>query len=151
MWYNKYLKTCTKVRVYRAIVLATLLYGSELWITYRHSYDSKNGSTSGATARSLTYFGVTFFSTLRFLKRRRSAALMTCCWSLRCASVGHISSMEKHHLPKILLYNQLSTGYHVRDAPKKKEIQKLPENSFTACHINDCQCSNPAENRDAEN
>ena len=36
VWNSKNLKKDTKISVYRAVVLTTLLYGSELWLTYRH-------------------------------------------------------------------------------------------------------------------
>ena len=36
VWKNKHLKKSTKISVYRAVVLTTLLYGSESWVTYRH-------------------------------------------------------------------------------------------------------------------
>ncbi|KAL8569424.1 hypothetical protein ACOMHN_054139 [Nucella lapillus] len=36
VWNNKHLKKDTKISVYRAVVLTTLLYGSESWVTYRH-------------------------------------------------------------------------------------------------------------------
>ena len=34
VWKNKHLTTKTKISVYRAVVLTTLLYGSETWVTY---------------------------------------------------------------------------------------------------------------------
>ena len=36
VWNSKHLKNVTKISVYRAVVLTTLLYGSESWVTYRH-------------------------------------------------------------------------------------------------------------------
>ena len=36
------------------------------------------------------------------------------CWA------GHISRMEDHRLPKIVLYGELSTEHHNRKAPKKR-------------------------------
>ena len=35
VWNNKNLKIQTKISVYRAVLLTTLLYGSEAWVTYR--------------------------------------------------------------------------------------------------------------------
>ena len=34
VWNNKNLKIHTKISVYRAVVLTTLLYGSDAWVTY---------------------------------------------------------------------------------------------------------------------
>ena len=36
VWNNSHLKEGIKVCVYRAVVISTLLYGSESWVTYRH-------------------------------------------------------------------------------------------------------------------
>ncbi|KAI8491005.1 hypothetical protein Bbelb_314240 [Branchiostoma belcheri] len=36
VWKSKHLKKDTKISVYKAVVLTTLLYGSESWVTYRH-------------------------------------------------------------------------------------------------------------------
>ena len=36
VWNNKHLRIKTKISVYRAVVLTTLLYGSESWVTYRN-------------------------------------------------------------------------------------------------------------------
>ena len=36
VWNNKHLRIITKISVYRAVVLTTLLYGSESWVTYRN-------------------------------------------------------------------------------------------------------------------
>ena len=36
VWNNSHLKKGTKVGVYRAVVISTLLYGSESWVTYHH-------------------------------------------------------------------------------------------------------------------
>ena len=35
VWNNKNMKTQTKISVYWAVVLTSLLYGSEAWVTYR--------------------------------------------------------------------------------------------------------------------
>ena len=36
VWRNKELRQETKINLYRAVVLSTLLYGSESWVTYSH-------------------------------------------------------------------------------------------------------------------
>ena len=35
VWNNRHLKKGTKINMYRAAVLTTLLYGAESWVTYR--------------------------------------------------------------------------------------------------------------------
>ena len=36
VWNNKHLKKGTMISIYRSVVLTTLLYDSESWVTYRH-------------------------------------------------------------------------------------------------------------------
>ena len=36
VWNSNHLKRSTKISVYRAVVLTTLLYGSETWVAYKH-------------------------------------------------------------------------------------------------------------------
>ena len=64
VWNNKSLKCKTKIRVYRAVVLATL-YGSETWVTYPATSASSSASTFAACAPSLTSIGATLSPTLK--------------------------------------------------------------------------------------
>ena len=36
VWSSKHLNESTKISIYRAVALSTLLYGSESWVTYSH-------------------------------------------------------------------------------------------------------------------
>ena len=75
VWDNKHIKCTTKISVYRAVVLTTLLYGSESWVTYRSSL---NDSTNAAYVPSLTSTGVTTSATLKSWNVRRSQASKQC-------------------------------------------------------------------------
>lgn len=57
--YNTYLKKGTKIKLYRAVVLTTLLYSSESWVTIVITYDSFSVFTSSASAPHSVYTGVT--------------------------------------------------------------------------------------------
>ncbi|XP_069763869.1 uncharacterized protein [Narcine bancroftii] len=60
--------------------------------------------------------------------------------------VGHVSRMEDHRLPKIMLYGELSTGHRDRGAPKKRYKDCLKK-SLGACHIDHRQWADIASNR----
>ncbi|KAJ7427801.1 hypothetical protein WISP_03818 [Willisornis vidua] len=49
---------------------------------------------------------------------------------------GHVSRMEDHHLPKIVLYGELVTDFHKRGAPKKRYKDSL-KHYLSSGHI-DC-------------
>ena len=61
---------------------------------------------------------------------------------------GHVSRMEDHRLPKIVLYGELSTGHRDRGAPKKRYKDSLKK-SLSTCHIDHRQWSALAADRGA--
>ncbi len=65
VWNNNNLKKDTKVSVYKAVVLTTLLYGAESWVTYRHHLRLLSVSISAASAQSSAFVGVTLLPILK--------------------------------------------------------------------------------------
>ena len=61
---------------------------------------------------------------------------------------GHVSRMEVHRLPKIVLYGELFMGHRDRGAPKER-FKDLLRKSLSACHIDHCQSSALAADREA--
>ena len=59
---------------------------------------------------------------------------------------GHVSRMEDHHLPKIILYGELSSGLWNRGAPKKRYKDTLKK-SLGACNISHLEWTTLAEDR----
>ena len=59
---------------------------------------------------------------------------------------GHISRLEDHRLPKIVMFGELSPGHRDRGAPKKRFKGNLKK-SLTASNIDHRQWSNLAADR----
>ena len=59
---------------------------------------------------------------------------------------GHVSRMEDHRLPKIVMFGELSSGHRERGAPKKRFKDSLKK-SLTACSIDHRQWSDLAADR----
>ena len=59
---------------------------------------------------------------------------------------GHVSRMEDHRLPKIVMFGELSSGHRERGAPKKRFKDSLRK-SLTACNIDHSQWSDLAADR----
>ena len=59
---------------------------------------------------------------------------------------GHVSRMEDHRLPKIILYGELSSGLRNRGAPKKRYKDTLKK-SLGACNISHLEWTTVAEDR----
>ena len=56
---------------------------------------------------------------------------------------AHVSRMEDHCLPKIIMFGELSTGHHERGAPKKRFKDSLKK-LLTTCNIDHKQWSDLA-------
>ena len=65
-------------------------------------------------------------------------------YQLRWAS--HVSRMEDHRLPKIVMFGELSSGRYERGAPKKRFKDSLKK-LLTACNIDHRQWSDLAADR----
>ena len=59
---------------------------------------------------------------------------------------GHVSRMEDHCLPKIVMFGELSTSHRERGAPKKR-VKDSRKKSLTTCNIDHRQWSDLAANR----
>ena len=100
----------TKIKVYQAIVLTTLLYGCELWMVYQ------------CHARRLNYFHTTCLRKLLGIKWQdkipdteviRPASLpsiYTISMQSQLCWVGHVVCMPDHWLTKRLFYGKLQQG-----------------------------------------
>ncbi|KAJ7416834.1 hypothetical protein WISP_68266 [Willisornis vidua] len=136
-WSNKHLKKSTKISVYRAIVLSTLLHGSESWVIYCHHLWLLEGFHQRCLHTILNIHWTDHVTNVSVLEQAgvtsKEAMLMRTqlCWA------RHISRMEDHHLPKIVLYGELATSCHKRGALKrryKETKDSLKQSGFIETH-----------------
>ena len=125
VWERRGIKTSTKLKVYRAVVLTTLLYGSESWTVYsRH-------------ARQLNHFHTTCLRRIfrikwqdkipdtEVLRRADLPSIHTLLQKAQLRWAGHVARMPDHRLPKQLLYGELKEGKRSRGCPKKRYKDSL--------------------------
>ena len=117
---NNNLSLPTKIKVYNAVCISTLLYGSESWTLYsRHMKDLEAWHV-----RSLRYIlGITWRDRVTHEETYRR----TGCTSLESQLgrkqlrwIGHIIRMDDDRLPKQILYGELSTGRRKAGGQKKR-------------------------------
>lgn len=135
VWDRRVIKTETKIRVYRAVVLTTLLYGCEEWTVYQWH------------ARKLNHFHMTSLRKLLSIKwqekipdtevltRAGLPSIYTMLMQSQLCWAGHIVRMPDHQLPKKLLFGKLQEGKRARGAPKKRFKDSLKA-SLKAFSIN---------------
>ena len=146
MWNNKNLKRKTKIRVYRAVVLTTLLYGSETWVTYRSHIRLLERFHQRCLRTILNIHWSDFITNVEVLEQAEVPSIEAMILKYQLRWAGHVSRMEDHRLPKIVLYGELSTGHRERGAPKKRFKDSL-KRSLTTCNIDHKQWSDLAADR----
>jgi len=118
VWNNKHLKITTKISDYRAVVVTTLLYGSESWVTYRSHLRLLDRFHQRCLRTILGIHWSEFTTNVEVLEQAgiTSIEAMLLRTQLRWAGEG-VSRLPEHHLPKIILYGELTTGHRDRKAP----------------------------------
>ena len=134
VWNNKSLKCKTKISVYRAAVLSTLLYGSEAWITCRSHIKLLNIHWSD------------FVTNVEVLEQAEVPSIEAILSKYQLQA-GRVTRMEEHRLPKIFMYDAPSTGYRDRGAPKNRYKDCL-KNSLKSCNIDPHQLTIITAERD---
>ncbi|XP_076052873.1 uncharacterized protein LOC143032285 [Oratosquilla oratoria] len=148
VWNNKNLKNKTKTHVYRAVVLTTLLYGSETWVTYRSHIRLLERFQQRCLHTILNIHWGDFTTNVEVLDQAEIPSIKAMLLKYQLRWAGHVSRMEDHRRTKIVLYGELSTGHRRRGAPKKR-YKDCFKKSLTEYHI-DHQCwSGQAEDRGA--
>ncbi|KAI0208446.1 hypothetical protein LSAT2_006873, partial [Lamellibrachia satsuma] len=110
VWENKMLTENTKMRIYQACVLSTLLYGSESWTTYMCQERRLNTFHMRCLKRIL---GITWQDRIPYsdiLDRARIRSMHSLLSQRRLRWLGHVRRMEDGRLPKDILYGQLTSG-----------------------------------------
>ena len=138
VWNRRGITTVTKIKikVYRAIVLTTLLYGCETWTVYQRH------------ARKLNHFHTTCLRKLLGIKwqdripdtevltRADLPSIYTILMQSQLRWAGHVARMSDERLPKKLLFGELQEGKRSQGGQKKrfKDTLKASLKSFNISH-----------------
>ena len=114
LWTNNGIQLNTKIGVYKAAVLTSLLYGCETWTLTRKQVrclEKFHQTTLRKIARIRWFHKVTNYEVL---SRCDISTLQSMIDKAKLRWTGHVVRMENHRIPKALLYGSLDTG-----APKR--------------------------------
>ena len=134
VWHNFNLKRVTKISVYRAVVLTTLLYGAESWVIYSRHLRLLERFHQRCLRTILNIHWSDFVTNNEVLKQAGITSVEATLMKIQLRWVGHVSRMEDHRLPKIVLYGELSSGHRDRGAPRKRFKDSLKK-TLTTCGI----------------
>ena len=146
VWNNKHLKKGTKVNVYRAVALITLLYGSESWVAYRHHLRLLKRFHQHCLRTIFNIHWSDYVTKIEVLELADITSIAAMLLKSQLRWAGCVSTMEDHHLSKIVIYGELSSGCEDRGGRKKRYKGSLKK-SLDDCNINHGQWLLLAANR----
>ena len=120
VWDRRGITPETKIKVYRAVVLTTLLYGCEAWTVYQRHAKKLNHFHTTSLRRLLNIKWQEKIPDTEVLARAGLPSVYTMLMQSQLRWAGHVVRMPDHRLPKILLFGELQKGKRSRGAPKKR-------------------------------
>lgn len=118
VWFNKDLTIKTKCAVYRAIVLATLLYGAESWTVYMTQTHNLNAYMMRHLRQILGVKWWHHVSNQTILEKTNMPSMYEILIQRNLRWAGHLSRLDNSRLPKQILYSQLREGSRGIGRPK---------------------------------
>ena len=147
VWENRKLTVKTKISVYRACVLSTLLYGSEAWAAY--AVQEKRLNTFHLRHLRLIlgiewHHRVTNNEVLRLADMDSIFCLLK---QRRLRWLGHVRRMDDGRIPKDLLYGELAVGKRSQGRPMQC-FRNVCKKDLRDCMIDTQNWESLADDRD---
>ena len=137
LWTNNGIQLSTKINVYKASVLTSLLYGCETWTLTRKQakrLEKFHQTTLRKIARIKWFHKVTNYEVLSCCNIPSLQAMID---SAKLRWTGHVVRMKDHRIPKALLYGRLATGIPKRG--NHNTYLNSVKSTLRECGIN-CTC-----------
>ncbi|KAL6487614.1 hypothetical protein MHYP_G00042400 [Metynnis hypsauchen] len=108
----------TKLKVYKTVMLTSLLYGCETWTLYRKHVKLLESFHMRSLRSILGIRWQDRVTNLEVLNRAESTSIEVMILKAQLRWTGHIIRMEPYRIPRQLLYGELSTGKESRAGRK---------------------------------
>ena len=110
VWTNPRLTVETKMVIYNACVVSTLMYSSETWTTYARQEKRLNSFHLRSICRIQGISWQDRVSNTEVLTQAYLLSMFTLLKQRRLFWLGHVYRMEVGHIPKCILYGELAYG-----------------------------------------
>ncbi|KAJ3584268.1 hypothetical protein NHX12_014764 [Muraenolepis orangiensis] len=120
---NRDLQAKTKILVYKAVVLPTLLYGSEAWTTYSRHLKALEAYHQRSLRKILRISWEDRRTNTSVLEEADIPTITATIAQNQLRWTGHVIRMPDSRLPKQVLYSQLVKGKRAPGGQKKRQAQ----------------------------
>ena len=124
------LRLSTKLQVYRAVVVTTLLYGAETWVLYRKQIRLQERFHQRCLRSILGIKWKDHVSNGEVLKRDSLPSIESILLRVQLRWAGHVTRMENVRMPKAVFLSALKEGKRDRGAPRKRHKDQLKRHSL---------------------
>lgn len=131
---NRDLQVKTKILVYKAVVLPTLLYGSEAWTMYSRHLKALEGYHQRCLRKILRISWEDRRTNTSVLEEADIHTITATIAENQLRWTGHVVRMPDSRLPKQVLYSQLVEGKRAPGGQKKRFKANIKTN-LKKCHI----------------
>ena len=137
VWNRRGITTETKVKVYRAVVLTSLLYGCETWTTYQRHVRKLNHFHTKCLRRILGIKWQDKIPDTMVLSQAGIPTINTILMQAQLRWAGHVARMPDHRIPKQLMFGELANGKRSIGGQKKrfKDSIKSALKEFAIDHV----------------
>ena len=122
---NHSLRLITKIKVYRALVIPTFLYGAETWTLYRRQVRLLERFHQRCLRSILNIKWHDYVSNEDVLEEAQLPSIESILLKQQLRWAGHVTRMEDSRMPKAVLFGELKAGKRNRGAPKKRYKDQL--------------------------
>ena len=143
---NKNLRLHTKIAVYEAVCISTLLYGSEAWTLYKRHLKALEAFHIRCLQRILNITWMDKIPHTHILRQTNTLSIEATLAKRQLRWVGHVKRMPEHRLPRKVLYGQLKDGQRSQGGQRKRYKDHI-KTTLKACNIQPADLETLAENR----
>ena len=136
VWSRRGITAKTKIKVYRAAVLTSLLYGCETWTVYQRHAKKLNHFHTTCLRRILGIKWQEKIPDTEVLDRAGLPSIHTILMQSQLRWARHVARMAEHRLPKKLMFGELLEGKRSQGRQKKrfKDTMKVSLKAFGIEH-----------------
>ena len=134
VWRERGISSNTKLAVYRAVVLTSLLYGCETWTTYRKHIKRLDQFHLRCLRRILAIHWQDRVTNQEVLRRAGLPGVEALIMQARLRWTGHIMRQDDSRLPKKIFCGELSHGTR-RQCGQRKRFKDCLRDSLQNCKI----------------